>query len=99
MFVFREEYYLQRKEPREGTPEHLTWQAEMEQLLGLAEVIIGKQRHGPTGTVSLQFQADVTRFSDHAQQDHFPEARKRDVTGKSGAVRVNLGGRRDTKKK
>ncbi|MDR3500860.1 MAG: replicative DNA helicase [Parvibaculum sp.] len=75
MFVFREEYYVQRKEPREGTPEHLAWQEEMGKVHGLAEVIIGKQRHGPTGTVKMQFQADVTRFGDHIQDDHMPEER------------------------
>ncbi|MBI1261519.1 MAG: replicative DNA helicase [Rhizobiales bacterium] len=74
MFVFREEYYVSRKEPREGTPEHLAWQDEMGHVHGLAEVIIGKQRHGPTGTVKMQFQADVTRFSNLDQahmQDPF----------------------------
>ena len=50
LFVFREEYYLKNKEPRAGTEEHFKWMAEMEQVHGKAEVIIGKQRHGPTGT-------------------------------------------------
>ena len=73
MFVYREEYYLKGKEPRPGTDEHNKWQIEMEAAHGLAELIIGKQRHGPTGTVQLQFDADVTRFSDRAQDDRLPE--------------------------
>jgi len=69
MFIYREEYYLSRTEPREGTPEHLTWQENMDQVAGLAEVIIGKQRHGPIGTVKLSFNSDLTKFGNLAR-DH-----------------------------
>src|SRR2546421_4691657 len=66
MFVFREEYYLKNKEPRPGTIEYEQWQDEMNNVHGVAEVIIGKQRHGPTGTVRLHFEDTVTRFSNLA---------------------------------
>lgn len=73
MFVFREEYYLKNRKPKEGTEEFFKWQAEMEAQAGRAEVIIGKQRHGPTGSVELQFEADVTRFSSLAKPGNFPD--------------------------
>jgi replicative DNA helicase len=73
MFVYRDEYYLKNREPKPGTQEHFTWQAEMEQVHGQAEVIIAKQRHGPTGTVGLHFDAEVTRFSDSARDRDLPE--------------------------
>ncbi|MCX8504301.1 MAG: replicative DNA helicase, partial [Alphaproteobacteria bacterium] len=73
MFVFREEYYLKNKEPKMGTEEYFKWQNEMEQIHGRAEVIIGKQRHGPTGTVVMQFDAEVTRFSNLTSEDRLPE--------------------------
>src|SRR5262245_39255138 len=69
MFVFREEYYLSNKEPRPGSEEHVKWQVEMAAVHGKAEVIIGKQRHGPTGTVNLQFEASVTRFDNLERDD------------------------------
>ncbi len=72
LFVYREEYYLQNKEPKMGTPEHEKWQTEMELALGKAEVIIAKQRHGPTGTVRLQFEGQFTRFSDFVEDDSLP---------------------------
>ncbi|MGE0746996.1 MAG: replicative DNA helicase [Rhodospirillales bacterium] len=62
MFIFREEYYLGRREPREGTEEHEKWQEEMGRVYGRAEVIVAKQRHGPIGTVPLKFEASFTRF-------------------------------------
>ncbi len=74
MFVFREEYYEQRKEPTIGTPEYASWQERMERVHNLAEVIIGKQRHGPVGTVKLMFQAELTKFGDLDRTDHLPEA-------------------------
>ncbi|MFL5208565.1 MAG: DnaB-like helicase C-terminal domain-containing protein, partial [Microvirga sp.] len=73
MFVFREEYYLKNKEPKPGTEEYFKWQSEMDQVHGKAEVIIGKQRHGPTGTVQLAFQAEVTRFTNLADEHKLPD--------------------------
>jgi replicative DNA helicase len=73
MFVYREEYYLKGKEPMPGTAEHIQWQDEMNKVHGKAEIIIGKQRHGPTGTVQMQFDASVTRFSDLADPGRYPE--------------------------
>jgi len=72
LFIYREEYYLQNKQPQPGTPEHQKWQTEMDLAHGKAEVIIGKQRHGPTGTVHLQFEAAITRFSDYADDARLP---------------------------
>ena len=64
MFVYREGYYLQRKEPREATVEHAEWQAKMNEVAHLAEIIIGKQRHGPIGKITLEFEERFTKFKD-----------------------------------
>jgi replicative DNA helicase len=72
-FVFREEYYLERRQPRENTAEHFEWQEEMDKLTGIAEVIIGKQRHGPTGTIKLHFRAELTRFSNYIGNEYLPD--------------------------
>ncbi len=67
MFVFREEYYVERAKPPEGTDKFSLWQADMERCVGTAEVIVGKQRHGPVGTVKLSFENQFTRFGNLAQ--------------------------------
>ena len=64
MFVFREAYYLERKEPRPATVEHAEWQAKMNEISNLAEIIIGKHRHGPTRNIMLEFEAMFTKFKD-----------------------------------
>lgn len=71
MFVYREEYYLSRTEPREGTPEHLQWQEDCEKVEGMAEVIIGKQRHGPIGSVKLAFDSSIVKFGNLANPDRY----------------------------
>jgi len=73
LFVYREEYYLKNKEPKLGTEDHIKWENEMNEARGKAEVIVAKQRHGPTGTVQLGFQGEFTRFFDLAEDSHLPE--------------------------
>ena len=64
MFVYRESYYLKNKEPRPATVEHAEWQAKMNEVSHFAELIISKQRHGPTGNISLEFEEMFTKFKD-----------------------------------
>nr|WP_255552246.1 replicative DNA helicase [Maritimibacter dapengensis] len=68
MFVFREEYYAEREKPSDDKLDEMAeWQERMERLHGKAEVIIGKQRHGPIGTVELSFEGRFTRFGNLVQ--------------------------------
>jgi replicative DNA helicase len=83
LFVFREEYYVQSREPKrpmEGDDAktfeaHDQWARDMERVYGLSELIIAKQRHGATGKVKLKFEAKITRFSDYIDEGYLPEAR------------------------
>lgn len=70
MFVYREEYYVERAKPSEGTAEFAEWQVKMDAVCGRAEVVIGKQRHGPVGTVPLAFEPEFTRFGNLARELH-----------------------------
>ena len=64
MFVYREAYYLERKQPKLGSIEHAEWQSKMNDVNGLADIILGKQRHGPTGTIKVEFEGIYTKFKD-----------------------------------
>ncbi|MDA8822778.1 replicative DNA helicase [Candidatus Pelagibacter bacterium] len=64
MFVFREAYYLENKQPKLGSIEHAEWQSKMNDVNGLADIILGKQRHGPTGTIKVEFEGIYTKFKD-----------------------------------
>jgi replicative DNA helicase len=63
-FIYREEYYLARSMPKEDTDAHLAWQRAMSSCAGKTELIVGKQRHGPTGTIEVHFNPELTKFSD-----------------------------------
>lgn len=72
LFVYREEYYLKKSEPRvDGTEQkreaHARWESLMKRWAGCAEVIIGKNRHGSEGTVDLGFDAQFTRFTNEPE--------------------------------
>ncbi len=64
LFVFREEYYEEKKQPKLGSIEHAEWQSKMSDIAGLAEILIGKQRHGPTGNIQVEFEGMYTKFKD-----------------------------------
>lgn len=71
MFIFREQYYAEREKPREDDSEKMAkWKQRMEQVVNKAEVIIGKQRHGPVGRVSLYFDPNTTKFSNLSQTSY-----------------------------
>ena len=68
MFVYREEYYLERKEPSTGSEDYQKWQETMSKIHNVAEVIVAKQRHGPIGKVNLHFEGAITKFSNLAKK-------------------------------
>ena len=69
VFLYREEYYLARTEPQEGTEKHAAWTNKMDEVHNVAEVIIAKHRHGPISKVKLHFNASYTKFSDLADSN------------------------------
>ena len=73
MIELRKNYYLEKKQPREGTEEYIQWQESMEEVHQKAQVIIGKNRHGPTPVIDMYFDGSVTRFSDYTSDDKLPE--------------------------
>ena len=73
-FIYREEYYLARKEPKPNTDEHFAWQEEMARVDSVSEIIIAKQRHGPTGTVEVMFDANLTKFRDLVRDEYLPQS-------------------------
>jgi replicative DNA helicase len=71
MFIYREAYYLSRAEPKDNTEAHIEWEEKLDAIRHIAEIIIGKQRHGPIGVVRLHFDEDLTKFSNYARDGRF----------------------------
>lgn len=69
MFLYRHEYYLKPEEPKPGTEDHVRWQDEMDRCRGRAEIIVAKNRHGPSDTVHVGYDATVTKFKDELPDD------------------------------
>ena len=89
MFIFREEYYLDRLEPTRRPEEtedkflerHSNWEDRSRDAHARAEIIVAKQRHGPTGKVSLRFHAEVTKFDnlEDASSDYDSDGAGEDI--------------------
>ena len=75
LFVYRDDYYLQARQPADDHPGFLEWQEEMNRVYGTAELIVAKQRHGSTGKIRMRFDARVTKFSDAANEEYLPDMR------------------------
>ncbi|MGH7025149.1 MAG: replicative DNA helicase [Caulobacteraceae bacterium] len=71
MFIYREAYYLSRAEPKDNTADHIEWEEKLDSIRHLADVIIAKQRHGPIGVVRLNFNDDLTKFSNQAREGRY----------------------------
>lgn len=68
MFIYREEYYLTRKEPAAGTPQYTEWLEALNKVHNLAEIIIAKHRNGPIGIVQLFYDGSYSRFGNYQQK-------------------------------
>lgn len=75
MFIYRQAYYEQRKEPERNTEKHREWQERVARINNIADLIIAKQRHGPVGTISLFFDTQLTKFRDLAKEEEFATLR------------------------
>lgn len=73
MFIFREEYYLERAQPMEGSEKMAEWQSRMDRVHNLADVIVAKHRNGPIGNVTLRFDSDTTTFKNYVDGEHLPD--------------------------
>ncbi len=81
MFVYREEYYLNKREPERKIEEsedtynirHSAWLVKMQTSVNKAEIIVAKQRHGPTGAVQVQFEKRFTHFTDLTDAASLPD--------------------------
>ena len=73
MFIFREEYYLEKTAPAPGTADYIDWQQKMDEVHGQAELLISKQRHGPTGNIRLSFESKFTRFGNYISNEQIKD--------------------------
>lgn len=62
MFIYREEYYLTRKEPAAGDAKHAEWLDKLNKVYNIADIIVAKHRNGPVGNVPLYYDSQFSKF-------------------------------------